>query len=186
MGGWRAWVGRAAGPGSTLRFLAGFASLVVLGFAALLTPWVDAHVVVPLTRGLAWATGEAVQLAGSPAEVNGVVVRHPDGFALAIARRCAGLEAVCLVWAGMMVFPARWPERLLGMAAAGQAVMLLNLVRIVSLYYLGQFSARWFEWAHLYAWDLLIMVPTLGIFLLWIRWLPSHRGSAGRPDAPHG
>jgi exosortase H (IPTLxxWG-CTERM-specific) len=177
VGGWLAWLGRAAGPGTTLRFLAVFACLVVAGFAALLAPGVDAHVVVPLTRGIAWATGETVRLLGSTAEVRGVVIQHADGFALAIARRCAGLEAVVLLWAGIAAFPAGWRERLLGMAAAALAVMLLNLARIVSLYYLGQYSQAWFDWAHLYAWDALIMVPGLGIFLSWIHWLPSRRDS---------
>jgi hypothetical protein len=54
-------------------------------------------------------------------------------------------------------------------------------VRIISLFYLLQWNKEWFEWAHLYIWQALIILDALIIFILWIRWLPDD--SAG--SDPH-
>jgi exosortase/archaeosortase family protein len=51
------------------------------------------------------------------------------------------------------------------------AIQALNLVRIVSLFYLVQWSARAFEFAHLYLWQALIMLDVLLAWLLWLRWV---------------
>ena len=53
------------------------------------------------------------------------------------------------------------------------AIQLLNLVRIVSLFYLGQWDRQWFEWAHLYLWQALIMLDAVVVWLLWIRAVPA-------------
>lgn len=53
---------------------------------------------------------------------------------------------------------------------------LLNIVRIISLFYLGQWNQDVFEWAHLYIWQALIMLDVLIVFLLWLRLLPADQG----------
>jgi exosortase/archaeosortase family protein len=45
-------------------------------------------------------------------------------------------------------------------------------VRIISLFYLGQWNRMWFDWFHLYLWQALIVLDALVVFLLWLRWLP--------------
>jgi exosortase H (IPTLxxWG-CTERM-specific) len=61
----------------------------------------------------------------------------------------------------------------MGMAAGLVAIQVLNVVRVISLFYLGQWSAAAFEWAHLYLWQALIMLDALVVWLLWLRALPS-------------
>lgn len=57
-------------------------------------------------------------------------------------------------------------------------VFLLGLVRIVSLFYLGQWDMKWFEWAHLYAWQALIMIVALIVWMLWLRTVPEAPAAA--------
>jgi len=60
-------------------------------------------------------------------------------------------------------------------AAAGLgivAVQGLNVIRVISLFYLGQWSERAFTFAHQYVWQALIMLDVLIIWLLWVRTLP--------------
>ena len=52
------------------------------------------------------------------------------------------------------------------------AVQGLNVVRVISLFYLGQWSFGAFEFAHLYVWQALIMLDVLIVWLLWVRTLP--------------
>jgi exosortase/archaeosortase family protein len=51
----------------------------------------------------------------------------------------------------------------------------LNVVRVISLFYLGQWNREVFEWAHLYVWQALIMLDVLIVWLLWVRTLPRAR-----------
>ena len=53
------------------------------------------------------------------------------------------------------------------------AIQALNLVRIISLFYLLQWNPAWFEWAHLYLWQALIMLDGFIVYLLWVRMLPA-------------
>jgi len=150
----------------------------LLGFAVEVIPWVDDHLVTPFIAGFAWLSGALIRLAGGLADVMDVIIRHPvNGFAIKIANGCSGLEALILLAAGMTAFPATWGQRALGWAAGAAAIMTLNVVRVISLYYLGQYSLAWFEWAHLYVWDVLIMIDGIVVFFLWIRWLPLERRS---------
>jgi hypothetical protein len=43
---------------------------------------------------------------------------------------------------------------------------------VASLFYLGQWNANAFQWAHLYLWQALIMLDVLIVWLVWIRTLP--------------
>ena len=166
------------GPGhrkrsSSLRFVLVFCATALIGFAIEVLPWVDTHLVTPFIAGLAWVAGGLIQLFGGLAVVSDVVIRHPGNqFAIQIANGCSGIEAAILLAAGVMAFPATWRQRALGWAAGTTAIMGLNIVRVISLYYIGQYSMAWFDWAHLYAWDVLIMLDGVVVFFVWIRWLP--------------
>jgi exosortase/archaeosortase family protein len=58
------------------------------------------------------------------------------------------------------------------MALGFLAIQTLNLVRIISLYYLQRWSMAWFDWFHLYLWQALIILDALVFWLIWLRWLP--------------
>ena len=62
--------------------------------------------------------------------------------------------------------------KLIGLAIGIVAVQGLNIVRVISLFYLGQWDFRIFEWAHLYVWQALIMLDVMIVWLLWVRTLP--------------
>jgi exosortase H (IPTLxxWG-CTERM-specific) len=77
----------------------------------------------------------------------------------------------------MLAFPAPGKHRVIGILAGLCAVQALNIVRVISLFYLGQWNIKAFEWAHLYLWQALIMLDVLIVWLIWIRTLP--RGAVG-------
>jgi exosortase/archaeosortase family protein len=60
----------------------------------------------------------------------------------------------------------------------------LNIVRVISLFYLGQWNFSVFEWAHLYVWQALIMLDVLIVWLVWVRLLPRNDDSRGGPSGP--
>ena len=110
---------------------------------------------------------------GDARSVGKTLYSERTGFAVTIEAGCNGVEAMLVLLAGILAFPAPWRLKLIGLAIGVVAIQVLNIIRIVSLFYLGQWDAQWFEWAHLYIWQSLIMLDALIVWLLWIRAVPS-------------
>ena len=158
-----------------------FVLVLVALFAFELTPPGQA-LVKPWTAFVASASAGLVQAFDGDAAARGIVLySRKSGFAVEIQAGCNGIEAMLVLVAGMLAYPAPWRQRAAGIAIGAVAIQALNLVRVVSLFYLGQWNRDWFEWAHLYAWQALIMLDALVVWLLWIRHVDSRGPSAGAP-----
>ena len=62
--------------------------------------------------------------------------------------------------AGVVAFPESVKHKTIAIVAGFFFVQALNIVRIISLFCLGQCNYTVFEWFHLYLWPVLLM-PTL-------------------------
>jgi len=156
-----------------LRFFLGFLLLQALLFGLELTPWVQQWFVIPWTDTLATISAGLVKVFDPTVIAEGNVLRSAhNGFAVAIEAGCNGVEATIVLVAAMLAFPAPWKRKLLGLAIGIVAVQGLNVVRVISLFYLGQWSFDLFEFAHQYVWQALIMLDVLVVWLLWVRTLP--------------
>ncbi|QJR10832.1 hypothetical protein DSM104443_01902 [Usitatibacter rugosus] len=163
------------------RFALTFVVLLVVLFVFELTPPGQA-LVVPWTELVAKASAGLVTTFDGNAAAQGKLLYNPKtGFGVMIEAGCNGVEAMLVLLAGILAYPAPWRSKAIGIAIGVVAIQALNLVRIVSLFYLGQWDAQWFVWAHLYVWQALIMLDALIVWLLWMRTVP---GPALPPEAP--
>jgi len=157
-----------------IRFFAVFVALQAGLFAAELTPWAQDYFVIPWTNALAAISASLVTLVDPNVVAAGKVLRSTtNGFAVSIEAGCNGVEATIVLVAAILAFPAPWKRRLIGLVVGIVAVQGLNIVRVISLFYLGQWDLRVFEWAHLYVWQALIMLDVLVVWLVWVRTLPA-------------
>ena len=165
-----------------LRFASIFVVLVVALFAAELTQPVQHAFVIPFTEGLAWTSAALLKAFDADVLSYGRVLQSAKtGFAISIEAGCNGVEAAIVLIAAMVAYAATWRQRLAGIATGLATVQAMNLLRIVSLFYLGQWSMAVFEFAHLYLWQALIMLDVLIVWLLWLRWLPQAAPAAPMP-----
>ncbi len=167
-----------------IRFFVAFLALLALLFGLELTPWAQRWFVEPWTAALAQLSTALVTLFDAGVTTTGkVIASTTNGFAVSIEAGCNGVEATIVLVAAMLAFPAPWKNRLIGLAAGIVAVQGLNIVRVISLFYLGQWNRDVFEWAHLYLWQALIMLDVLIVWLVWVRTLPPGRpiDGAGLP-----
>src|SRR4029450_5653233 len=161
-----------------LRFFLLFVLLLAVLFGLELTPWAQDWFVLPWTSALASISTWIVTLFGGNAIAAGKITRSPtNGFAVSIEAGCNGVEATLVLLAAMLAFPAPWKHKIVGFVIGVLAVQLLNIVRVISLFYLGQWNFEAFEWAHLYVWQGLIMLDVLIVWLSWVR-----RGPRGDDD----
>lgn len=168
-----------------LRFFILFILILLMLFAAELTPPVQNAVVLPWTEALARISAGLIMLFDVNVAAFGKILQNTtNGFAVSIEAGCNGIEAAIVLIAAMLAFPAPWKHRVIGILAGLSAVQVLNVVRVISLFYLGQWNMEVFEWAHLYLWQALIMLDVLIVWLVWIRMLPPASSSSDVPPPP--
>ncbi len=157
-----------------LRFLVLFPIFLAAGFALVLGSMLR-PLVTAFTRGLVEISALSIRILGGTAAAHQVTLQNPvNGFAVEVLDGCNGNNVMVLLWAAILAYPASWRNKAKGLAAGTAILQGVNLVRIITLFYLGQHERQWFEFAHLYVWESLFVLFTLTIFWVWVR-----RSSAG-------
>ena len=156
-----------------VRFFIVFLVLLFSLFTIEVLQPVQDHVILPFTTGLANISVWIIELFDDNVESMGKVLRSTEtGFAVSIEPGCNGVEALIILFAAIFAFPAPLKHKLMGFAIGFFAIQGLNLVRIISLFYMGQWNMTWFNWFHLYLWQALIILDALVVWLIWLRLLP--------------
>ncbi len=167
-----------------LRFSILFVVLLLVLFTVEVLQPVQEAVILPFTSVIASISVFIIELFDSGVESVGKVIRDLDsGFAVSIEPGCNGVEALIILFAAIFAFPAPLKHKLIGFAIGFFAIQGLNLVRIISLFYLGQWNMTWFNWFHLYLWQALIILDALVVWLIWLRMLPP-KGEGAPPGEP--
>lgn len=162
------------------RFLALFPVLLIAGFALLQIGAVEAAI-GRFTTTLVIVSGAVIHVCGGHAIVAGDILQSPaGGSGVKVENGCNAVNVTILLWAAILTYPAPWLQKFKGLALGSLALHAVNLLRIISLYYLLQYNRQWFDFAHFYLWESLIVLDTLVIFWLWAAFV---RRSGSRPDA---
>lgn len=163
------------------RFFLLFLSILAVLFGAEMLNPVQQTLIHPWTSLLArWSSLLMTPFDPDILSQGRVLMSRSTGFGVSIEAGCNGIEAVIILTAAIVAFPAPWKLKCAGIAAGFVAIQAVNILRIVSLYYLGQWNFQVFEFAHLYLWQALIMLDVLIVWLLWIRAV-ARQSDAGNP-----
>ena len=143
---------RAEPPRATSFLLAALAWSLGL-FALLRSPWVEARLVLPLTRLQEQA---ADYYAGRPP------------VPIAVTPECSGTDVLALCLAAILACPVPWRARLAGATGGVALVLALNTLRIATL---GRAAASpaLFQTLHLQVWPAILVLATAGYVFAWMR-----------------
>ena len=159
-----------------IRFFILFTVLLVGLFTLEILQPAEKYVILPFTSFIADISVWIIQLFDDNVmSISNVIRDKTTGFGVRIERGCNGVEAVIILFAAIFAFPAPIKHKLIGFAIGFFMIQGLNLVRIVSLFYMGQWNQVAFEWFHLYLWQALIILDALVVWLIWLRTLPQAR-----------
>ncbi len=159
-----------------IRFFILFLALIVVLFGLEVLTWTQAHVILPFTAVLADISVFLIKLFDDDVLAYGKIISSTvNGFAVSIEPGCNGVEAVIILFAAIFSFPATFKQKMIGFALGFVAIQALNLVRIISLFYMGQWNMVWFEWFHLYLWQALIILDAMVVWMIWLRYLQKSR-----------
>jgi exosortase H (IPTLxxWG-CTERM-specific) len=154
------------------RFITLFVVILVTLFTIEMLVPVQEHVIVPFTSLLARISAALILPFDSSVLAYGKVLQFKDtGFAVSIEAGCNGVEATIVLIAAVVAFPASWRARIVAIILGFLAIQVMNLARIISLFYLGNWNMEFFEWIHLYLWPALIMLDVLIVFIIYLRYI---------------
>ncbi len=122
-----------------------------------------------LLRATAWVDYQLLGLFSDQVSRRDTTVTL-DGFAVRVITECTGLfEAVILISA-ILAYQARWSERLIGIVLGTLVLYAINVLRIAFLLIVGNWAPDFFDFAHVYFWQTLLVVFITAIWLVWIHY----------------
>ncbi len=148
-------------------FVKFFAWMGVLLFLELFNP-VNERVITPFTTFLSRASVFFLGLLGTAARASGTLIASPQ-FVADIKAGCTGIEPVIILLSAIFAFPSSWRAKVYGATLGITVLQAVNLIRIVSLVYLGINHPKYFHDAHTFIWQIVIIALSLFLWMIWAR-----------------
>lgn len=171
-----------SGKKPVFQFVGLFAVLMGVFYALTFIPFINKRALPALqeanaavsTRILNWFDEGATQLDTS--------ISSPR-YSINIAHGCDAIEPAALFVAAVLAFPSSLAAKLPALLAGTMLLLLINLVRIVSLFYAGIYWNSAFETLHHDVWQPAFIVLSLFFWVSWALWATRPRPAAALPDA---
>jgi exosortase H (IPTLxxWG-CTERM-specific) len=177
--------GKSPAPSANRRslfFLARFLGLLVVFYLLAASHPVNRAVIVPFTSAIARVSAGVLNVLGERVTVSGTEIRS-GVFAVQIENGCNGVETALLFGSAVLAFPASWRRRLIGLLLGFLVIELVNLVRVVTLFWVGAHRPAFFSASHTVLWQSVVVLCGVLLFLLWAS-REARAGAAAERDAP--
>jgi exosortase/archaeosortase family protein len=123
----------------------------------------------PICVATARSIAQVLNWMGMECQRETATLIHPGGFGYEIGFTCTGIIPASLLAAAILAAGGRLRPRLWGAAIGAFGMLLLNLVRLVSLFYVGVLAPRFFAALHSIVWQALTALFVVGFFYAWKR-----------------
>lgn len=147
-------------------FLLRFVALLVVFYLIVASRPVNDAVIVPFTAGIASVSAKVLNVLGEKVEVSGTEIRS-NSFGVNIENGCNGVETALLFGAAVLAFPASWKRRSVGLGVGFLAIQVLNLFRVVTLFWIGLHRPALFNSSHTVIWQSVVVLFGVLLFLIW-------------------
>lgn len=112
-------------------------------------------------------TGFFLGLFGLTIRVSGRIVSMPN-FAIEVVGECTGLYEMLIFLAAMIAYPANWTKKLIGAGLGIPLLYVINIVRMVFICLVGNWSPETFDFMHMYFWQVAMILIIVTVWVLWI------------------
>ncbi len=154
-----------------LRFVLVFGAVVV-AFNALFWLWLSkTDVFYSYLNVNAAISGWIIGLFGDDVTVAGRAIAS-SRFNLNVEKGCDAIQASAFFAIGILAAPVRvsWGRRLVPLVLGTLCLLVVNLARIVTLYYIGVHWPKAFDTMHIDVWQAVFVFLPLILWLGWVRW----------------
>lgn len=113
--------------------------------------------------------GILLSLLGQKTDVRGALIIGP-ACRFEIVGECTAVFPTVLLTSGILAYPASLRPKLLGLLLFVPAVILLNQIRLLTLWFVQLYAGDAFDLVHIYVWQPLMVVAVLVFFIVWLEW----------------
>lgn len=162
----------AFGRSAAVRFALGFAGLLAL-FYLIYIPVSQTDAYDGYLALVAQSAGAGARLVGQDAEVRLQTVVTTK-FTFEIVPGCDGMEAIALFGSAVLASPVRFVARLIFLFAGVATLMAVNVVRLVTILFVGIHYPKMVDTMHWDLWPGVLIFAVLVCWLIWARWAVRH------------
>jgi len=148
-------------------FLLSFGLWIGLFSILFQVPWVDSQVILPMTEGLARVSNVFIRGLGFDSHVDGTLIVSSEAPAINILKGCNGAYVLAIFLSAVLAFPSPRGHKILGVALGIPFVQIINVGRIVSLFYIGARYPDLFESFHYHVWQSLVVILSMAGWIAW-------------------
>jgi exosortase H (IPTLxxWG-CTERM-specific) len=159
-----------------LRLYLSFGAILLVFVIAFHIEAVHQAVVVPFTTVVALASSLLMNLFGASAHVfeNNLSTAK---YSINVVDGCNGIYATAILISGVIAYPSKLIHKAWGIVLGVVAIFVLNLGRVISLFYLGQHYPDIFNEVHVYVWQPIIILWAIFVWDFWSRQIEGPRKS---------
>lgn len=112
-----------------------------------------------------------MQFFGENSILDGATLRSNGEAIITVEPGCTGFDYSWFLAAAVAAFPAAIFRRGVGIVAGVAILLLLNIVRVSSLYWVGVHRPEIFAFVHEQLWAVLLNIATVCLMVAWIVWV---------------
>ena len=154
--------------GAIYRFGFTFLGLAFLFNTAVLLP-VWEKPMVGFVNANAHIASFILNLVGERSHALGGIIYSPQ-YAITVLPACTAVEFSGIFCAAVAAFPTLWSRKIIGMAAGVALLTALNLLRIISLYFVGVHLTSLFTTMHEQIWGVIQIPAIVLLAIAWAQW----------------
>ena len=159
---------------SLTRLYLGFAGAILFFVIVFNTKLFYEYVNVPFTSFIVLTSSFLINLFGGTSSVNGTHLSTPV-FGINVVDGCNGIYATAILLSGVIAYPSSFRFKAIGIVFGFIAIFALNLVRVITLLYLGQYFPGIFKEVHVFVWQPIIILWAIYIWYLWWKRIEGHK-----------
>jgi exosortase/archaeosortase family protein len=112
-------------------------------------------------------TGRALNLLGTSTRTQGTILSS-DSFAVNIVAECTAIGPLVLFTGAVLAYPAPAAAKAIGAVLGLVVLTVVNVFRIVTLFWIGSAYPEYLSVAHLLVWQTAIILLAIVLWLVWV------------------
>ncbi|MCH7872160.1 MAG: exosortase H [Planctomycetes bacterium] len=152
-----------------LGFVVLFAAFMGAFYGVTMIPYMEQNILPRYMEFNASASVMILNVFGEGATASGTAVRSAR-YSVDIRHGCDAIEPSMLFLSAVLAFPARFMTKLPGLLVGTIVLAIINLIRIVTLFYTGIHYPKWFDRMHEDVWQTAFILFSLTFWIVWALW----------------
>jgi len=146
--------------------LFGLIALVFYGIS--IQPFYTEYIQNPVARIFTYLSSTVLNILGQGTTSNLTTLTASDGLTMSVLKGCDAIAPIILLVTGVLMFPVDKKLKVRGIGVGVPLLLLVNLIRIVSLFFFLKYTPSIFEFMHNEFWQVGFIGITILYYIYWL------------------